>query len=48
MVWTILVILFALWLLGFSIGHFGGVIHLLLVAFLIVLVFQFITGRRNL
>jgi hypothetical protein len=46
MLWTIIVILFALWLLGF-IGHVGGgLIHILLVIAAIVLIYQLITGRR--
>jgi uncharacterized protein DUF5670 len=46
MLWTVIVILVVLWLLGF-IGHFGGgLIHLLLVIAVIVLVIQLIQGRR--
>lgn len=46
MLWAIIAILLILWLLGFTIVHVGGLIHLLLVVALIVLVFQLITGRR--
>lgn len=46
MLWTIVGILFVLWLLGFTIGHFGGLIHILLVAAVIVFLFQLLTGRR--
>lgn len=47
MLWTIIVILFVLWLLGF-IGHVGGsLIHLLLVVAVIVLIFNLIQGRRG-
>ena len=46
MLWTILVILLVLWLLGF-LGHVGGgMIHLLLVIAAIVLVINLVTGRR--
>jgi Family of unknown function (DUF5670) len=46
MLWTILVILLVLWLLGF-IGHVGGgLIHLLLVVAAIVLVINLVSGRR--
>ena len=46
MLWTIIVILLVLWLLGL-IGHVGGgLIHLLLVVALIVFVFNLISGRR--
>ncbi len=46
MLWTILVVLAVLWLLGFSFHVGGGLIHLLLVAALVVLVFNFLSGRR--
>jgi hypothetical protein len=44
--WTILVILLVLWLLGFSLHVAGSLIHLLLVVALIVLVINLVTGRR--
>jgi len=47
MLWTIVVVLVILWLLGFSLHIGGGLIHLLLVLALIVLVFNLITGRRG-
>jgi len=46
MLWTILVILLILWLLGFAVLHVGGLIHLLLVVALVVLIIELITGRR--
>jgi len=47
MLWTIAVILFVLWLLGAFAFHVGGgLIHLLLVIAVIVILVQFITGRR--
>ena len=46
MLWTVLVVLLVLWLLGFSLHIGGGLIHLLLVFALIVLVFNLISGRR--
>ena len=48
MLWTIAVILLVLWVLGL-VGSYtaGGLIHLLLVVALVVIVFQFITGRRS-
>jgi len=47
MLWTIIVILLVLWLLGF-IGHIGGgLIHLLLVIALIVFIYNMVTGRRG-
>ncbi len=47
MLWTILVILVVLWLLGFSFQIGGGLIHILLVIALIVLIYNLITGRRG-
>ncbi|MDQ3547699.1 MAG: lmo0937 family membrane protein [Chloroflexota bacterium] len=46
MLWIILVILLVLWLGGFLIDVAGNLIHLLLVIALIVLIYQFVTGRR--
>ncbi|MGC4378882.1 lmo0937 family membrane protein [Fictibacillus sp. Mic-4] len=48
MLWTILVLLIILWLLGFSFHIGGGLIHLLLVIALIVLIVRLVqgTGRR--
>lgn len=47
MLWTILVVLVILWLLGFSMHVGGGLIHLLLVVALIVLIYNLMTGRRR-
>ena len=47
MLWTIFAILLVLWLLGLMSGYaFGGLVHLLLVIAVVVLVFQFLSGRR--
>lgn len=46
MLWTILVILLVLWLLGFIGNIAGGFIHLLLVVAAIVLVVNLMSGRR--
>ena len=46
MLWTIVVILLVLWLLGFTMHIAGGLIHLLLVVALVVIVFRLLTGRR--
>ena len=46
MLWTIMVVLVVLWLLGFGFHIAGGLIHLLLVIALILLVVQLFTGRR--
>jgi hypothetical protein len=47
MLWTILVILLVLWLLGMVTSYtLGGFIHLLLVIAVIVIVIRLIQGRR--
>ncbi len=47
MLWTVAIILLVLWLLGFSLNVAGGLIHLLLVIAVIVVVVQFLQGRRG-
>ena len=47
MLWTIIVILVVLWLLGFTLHVGGGLIHILLVVAVIVLIYNLITGRRG-
>ena len=47
MLWTIFAILLVLWLVGLVSSYtLGGFIHLLLVAAVIVLILQLISGRR--
>jgi hypothetical protein len=46
MLWTIVVVLLILWLLGFSMHVAGGLIHLLLVVALVVIVLRLLSGRR--
>lgn len=46
MLWTIVVILIILWLLGFSFHIAGGIIHILLVIALVIGLIQLFTGRR--
>jgi len=49
MLWTIAVILGILWLLGMITSYtMGGLIHILLVAAIIVVVFNLFSGRRRL
>ena len=49
MLWTLIVILLVLWLIGFLVVPVGGpLIHLLLVIAVIVLLYQLFTGRRAL
>ena len=45
--WAIISVLFVLWLIGFVMHIGGGLIHILLVAAVIVFVFQLISGRRT-
>jgi hypothetical protein len=46
MLWTIVVILLILWLLGFSFHIAGGLVHILLVVALVVIVINLLSGRR--
>ncbi len=48
MLWTICVILIILWLLGLVSGHaIGGLIHILLVIAIIMILVNFISGRKG-
>ena len=47
LLWTILVVLVVLWLLGFVAGIGGGLIHLLLVVAVIILVFNLLSVRST-
>ena len=49
MLWTIIVILVILWLIGLVTAHtFGGLIYILLVVAVIILLFNLLSGRRGL
>ena len=48
MLWTIVIILLVLWLLGFTMHIGGGLIHLLIVIAVVVLIINLIQGRRTL
>lgn len=48
MLWTIIVILFALWLLGFLFEVAGGIIHVLLVIAVILIIVNLVSGRKTL
>jgi hypothetical protein len=48
LLWTVVVVLVVLWLLGFVSHVGGGLIHILLVIALIVLIYNLIAGRRAL
>jgi hypothetical protein len=48
MLWTLIVILAVLWLLGVITSFTaGGLIHVLLVVALVILVFNLLSGRRT-
>ena len=48
MLYTIAVVLIILWLLGFVTSYtMGGVIHILLVIAVVLILVQFIQGRRS-
>jgi hypothetical protein len=47
MLWTIIVILLVLWLLGLLVHVGGSLIHLLLVIAVIVLIINLLKGRRG-
>jgi hypothetical protein len=47
MLWTIVVILVVLWLLGFIGNIGGGLIHILLVIAIIIVAYNLIVGRRQ-
>ena len=47
MLWTIVVILLVMWLLGFSFHIAGSLIHLLLVVALVVVILNLVSGRRT-
>jgi hypothetical protein len=47
MLWTIIVVLFVLWLLGFTIHIGGALIHLLLVIAVVLIVYNLVAGRAR-
>jgi hypothetical protein len=48
MLWTIVAVLLALWLVGWlAFEAAGGLIHILLVVAAIIIVWQLMTGRRT-
>jgi len=46
LLWLVIVVLVALWLIGLVANIGGGLIHILLVIALIVIVVNLLTGRR--
>jgi hypothetical protein len=49
MLYTVAVVLIILWILGLVSSYtMGGLIHILLVVALVVIIFNFISGRKTL
>jgi hypothetical protein len=48
MLYSLIVLLVILWLLGFSLNVGGGLIHTLLVIAVVVFLFNLLSGRRSL
>jgi hypothetical protein len=47
MIWTIIVVLVVLWLIGLLANIGGGLIHILLVVAVVVFLWNLITGHRR-
>jgi hypothetical protein len=45
LLWTIIVILFVLWLFGFLIHIGGGLIHIILIVVVVLIIINLLTGR---
>ncbi|MHB1550191.1 MAG: lmo0937 family membrane protein [Vulcanimicrobiaceae bacterium] len=45
LLWTIIVVLFVLWILGFALHFGGGLIHILLVIAIILIIVNLLSGR---
>jgi Family of unknown function (DUF5670) len=48
MLYTIIIVLLVLWLLGWQVFNLGALIHLLLIVALVVLIINLLQGRRTL
>jgi hypothetical protein len=46
LIWTIVVVLVVMWLLGIALSIGGGLIHLLLVLAVIAIIYNLLVGRR--
>ncbi|WP_157796538.1 lmo0937 family membrane protein [Bacillus sp. FJAT-45037] len=44
--WTILIVILILWILGFSFEIAGNLIHILLVIALVLFIIRLVTGRK--
>jgi hypothetical protein len=45
LLWAVIVVLFVLWLIGFTVHFAGGLIHILIVIALVLLVVNLMSGR---
>ncbi|MFD1032057.1 lmo0937 family membrane protein [Metaplanococcus flavidus] len=45
--WIILIVILAIWLIGFLMDVAGGLIHLLLIVAAIILIVNLISGRKG-
>lgn len=43
--WTIIIVLFALWLIGFFVFHLGAFIHIAIVVAVVLLIINLLSGR---
>jgi hypothetical protein len=43
--WTIIVVVFVLWILGFALQFGGSLIHLLLLVVIVLVIYNLLTGR---
>jgi len=46
LLWLILLVVMAVWLVGFLLDVAGGLIHILLIVALVILVWNLLTSRR--
>ncbi len=46
LLWLIIAVVLALWLIGFVANVAGGLVHLLLVVVLVLVIFNLLSGRR--
>ena len=47
MLYTIAIVILALWLLGFALDLVGGLVHVLLVVAAAVIIYQMVAGRKR-
>lgn len=45
LLWAVIVILVIFWLLGFTLFHLGGIIHIVIVIAIVLLIFNLLSGR---